>query len=56
MYLIITINQGNQAFDNNREIETARILKDIAGKIQSGHTDFSIRDSNGNTVGKVETK
>jgi len=56
MNLIITINQDNEAFDGNRESETARILKDIAKNIQAGHTDFSIRDTNGNTVGWVETK
>jgi len=56
MNLIITINQDNEAFDGNRELETARILKDIAKNIQSGHTDFKVQDINGNTVGRVETK
>jgi len=55
----ITINTDNAAFEDSRELELARILFDVAEKIQSGYLwptphGYPLRDLNGNTVGTIE--
>ena len=53
--LTIEIETGNEAFaDGNEAAELARILREAARKIQRGHTEFKLRDSNGNHVGYCE--
>lgn len=56
----ITIDTGNAAFDNdsdgNWESEVASILKTASEKLQDGHRDFKLYDSNGNAVGRVLAK
>ena len=39
------------AFDDTPATETARILRQIADRIQDGSFDESIRDTNGNAIG-----
>ena len=61
MKLIIEIDTSNEAFDDAPGFEVARILRDLAGKLDTRSRqslrdraeDLSLRDSNGNTVGKV---
>lgn len=43
---------GNAAFDDPDEI--GRILRMVATQIDSGETSGTIRDSNGNRVGKFK--
>ena len=53
--LTIEIETGNEAFaDGNEAAELARILREAARKIQRGHTEFKLRDSDGNRVGWCE--
>ena len=49
--LTISIHTGNAAFEANRGEECATILREIAAKLQAGHTDGDCLDANGNTVG-----
>ncbi len=53
--ITLTINTGNAAFTlNGEEYETARILRDLAERItDNGLQDRTIRDINGNSVGKL---
>lgn len=59
--LISIVELGNASFDEGflqggfveRDAEVARILRDAARRIGDGGDDFSLRDKNGNTVGKV---
>ncbi len=53
--LSLEIKQSNAAFTDCREIETARILKHLADKIEEGCTDCRIMDANGNCVGQMAT-
>ena len=53
--LTIEIETGNAAFaDGNEAAELARILREAARKIENGHTEFKLRDYNGNRVGYCE--
>lgn len=46
-------DMGNAAFaDGNRPAEVARILREVADKIDAGRTDGVVIDINGNTVGR----
>ena len=63
MDITITINTDNAAFGEWPEQEAARILAALANKIRTemdfsdkrvGANEFSLRDINGNTVGKME--
>lgn len=51
-HVSLTVDMGNAAFDDAPATELARILREIAGKIERGE-EFAgtIRDSNGNEVG-----
>lgn len=43
------------AFDNgNREVEAARILREIIAKMEAGSEGGPVRDLNGNTIGRWE--
>jgi hypothetical protein len=45
---------GNAAFDDgNKEAEIARILRELADKIEAGREPESLMDINGNLVGRV---
>lgn len=46
----------NAAFEFDKEREVARILRDIADKIERGHEPTKPMDYNGNSVGKIEYK
>jgi hypothetical protein len=53
--LVIRISRNNDAFaGDNCPLEVARILKDLAAKLESGSRPDSLRDSNGNKVGTVK--
>lgn len=62
--LTITIDLDNAAFEDNESAEVQRILAEYAPRLDSlgvhharpGETQelFSVRDYNGNTVGKFE--
>jgi hypothetical protein len=51
--LMLTIyNFGNDAFTDQRDEETARILETVAAQIRrTGQTEGKCIDANGNTVG-----
>jgi hypothetical protein len=53
--LTITIGTENEAFDGYPELETARILHELAAGIASGKIDddCNITDINGNTIGRL---
>ena len=48
------IDTANAAFDDGAELETARILREIADKLDAGELENSVRDFNGNKVGTFE--
>lgn len=53
-------NMDGSAFSENEgggpEMETARILREIADRIEAGHLDAGIiHDVNGNKVGQYQT-
>ncbi len=55
------INVDNDAFaDGNASSEVARILRDVAGRLDSGTDDFgsyrTLRDLNGNDVGQARLR
>lgn len=53
MELVIKINTENQAFEHDRDAELARILNNIAWKLEYGDGifDLPLYDYNGNRVG-----
>ncbi len=54
----LSFNMDNAVFEENPELQIAWILGSIAGKInrKKGFITFSasVKDSNGNTIGRVE--
>ena len=56
MKLTITIDMDNAAFDGlgGWNLEAARILRVLAGRIEDNEDPGHPRDINGNTVGTVE--
>lgn len=44
----------NAAFSDGWEIEAARILREVADKVERGHTAANVRDYNGNTIGHFD--
>lgn len=53
----ITLTTDNAAFGDSptaKATEVARILRDLAGRLDHGFTFHKVRDANGNTVGAVE--
>jgi hypothetical protein len=56
MNATIKIQMNNAAFEEPA-VELARILRDIADRIEGGEImGFSIQDMNGNTVGTFQVK
>lgn len=46
-------SMDNAAFaDGNAAVETARILREVATRLESGHESGLVREINGNTVGQ----
>lgn len=60
MKLTITINLENAAFEDNEGTECARILTDLASRIDDmtnlDGASENLRDINGNNVGKAVVK
>jgi hypothetical protein len=52
----LSVELGNAAFEDEPGVEVARILRDAAGQVRNGSHAFSVRDFNGNTVGKFELR
>jgi len=53
----LNFNTDNAAFsDGNKPYEIARILREIADKIEDGQTEGNIRDINGNTTGTFKVR
>lgn len=51
--MIVKFKTENAAFDGGKlAIETARILCNIAARVEAGHTDGWVLDANGNRVGE----
>lgn len=50
----IVFSTENAAFEDYREGETARILCEVARKIEGGSTSGKVVDANGNTIGSYE--
>ena len=60
MKLTIKITMENDSFaDGNAGPETARILRDVADRLENRNLDggcrFPLSDNNGNKVGEVKT-
>ena len=52
--LILKINTENAAFEgDNRNFELARILRMVAGQVETNLPKFVVRDINGNSVGTL---
>jgi hypothetical protein len=49
----VTLNTDNAAFDEPHG-EIARILRELADRIEAGKFTRSLHDINGNAVGRVE--
>ena len=56
--ITITIETDNTAFDPDPNYELARILREIAEKLNNciNPEDINIMDINGNCVGNIETE
>lgn len=53
--VIITLDVfENSAFEENKREEVARIIREIADKIEEGKDTIVPRDINGNKIGLVE--
>ncbi len=52
--LKIEVEPNNAAFADDPEGELARILRDIAKRIENGESQGTVRDLNGNAVGWFE--
>jgi hypothetical protein len=55
--LTISFRTDNASFTDNpvfQHTETARILREIARKIDAGYSNGAVRDANGNTIGSFE--
>jgi len=50
----VTIKTGNAAFEENPNMEIARILRELANNLEADVQPGKLRDLNGNTVGTVE--
>jgi hypothetical protein len=50
----LTIQTDNAAFTDQEETEVARILREIATKLENGRSGGFPRDANGNNVGEWE--
>ena len=48
----IRIETGNDAFDQVEQSEVARILREVADKVEQGNSSGGILDANGNKVGQ----
>lgn len=53
MRFIVKIDCDNDAFHDRPDWEVARILFDVAQRMQQGETAIQLRDRNGNSVGKA---
>jgi hypothetical protein len=52
--IVVTINTINDAFlFPSPDLEVARILRDLADRIDDGHTPSFLYDANGNVTGNV---
>ncbi len=58
MKFTLEFDCDNAAFDDQPEVETARILRKVADGIESGAIEdrHVIRDINGNNIGFVEVE
>lgn len=52
--LKIEIETGNAAFEDDRNMELARILRQIAERLENGEDAGRVLDINGNKVGSFE--
>ena len=50
----IVISTGNAAFENNTNLEIARILRDVAKKLEQDQDVDKLMDANGNLAGYVK--
>lgn len=51
--ITITIHTDGAAFDPDPRPEVARILRDLADRLEAGHDPEKLRDINGNAAGEV---
>jgi len=55
--LTVKIKTQNAAFDgDDKALELARLLREIAQRLEEGQTRGEVRDTNGNTVGAFACK
>lgn len=52
----LKIDTQNAAFDDDAELEVARLLRSIANRLEAGNYDGRIKDYNGNDVGSFNLK
>lgn len=48
----LNLETGNAAFDDDHLTEIARILRDVADKVEHGTNSGKVFDLNGNSVGE----
>lgn len=51
--LTIEIENSGAAFEDDPRRELARILRELAGKLEAGRSPTGLRDINGNLCGQV---
>jgi hypothetical protein len=51
MKFTVEIQCDNEAFQDDKQTEVARILSYLIGRLESGAASGHLRDTNGNTVG-----
>lgn len=52
MKFVFEIDTGNAAFEEDKQAEVQRILKNAMSRVEAGHTDGLCFDCNGNKVGR----
>jgi len=50
----LRMSTGNEAFTQAPERETARLLRQVADRLEAGTVNGSISDANGNQVGTFD--
>ena len=54
MRAAISITMNNAAFDDEPEIELARILRDLAARVERGYDQVNLFDIDGKKVGEFK--
>lgn len=49
----VSFSIDGASFEDAPATEVGRILRETASRVEDGETDFTIRDANGNSIGRI---